>query len=109
MFSELYFVNCNGNYSHDFNWDDGAMPSSVEKVTNESALDWAEYISKNPSMGEHIPSGPRHNGYVKAVFVNEHGGSRRIILVISATTKNRALRYARVWCWKNYPAHYEED
>ena len=105
METKKYWINGNGNYSHEFNWDDGLSIGKATLISEDDELTFNEYAYENPSYANFIPENGE-NGDISMVFTNEHGGSRNVTVVVFATTKNRAERYARVWAGKYYPAHY---
>ena len=103
MNAKKFYVTGFGNYSHSYGWDSGLSIGEADLLTEEDEFAHNDYAAKNSYFADPIPCNGE-NGDVIPVFRNEHGGSREIDLVVFATTKNRAQRYARIWANQYYPA-----
>lgn len=102
MKTKKYMISCFGNYSYSGGWDNGLSLCETEELSSERIDSWDEHAATN-SMFEYIGHEECPNGTVYAVFINDFGGSRNVDLVVHATSKNRAERYAKIWCDKFYP------
>lgn len=103
METKKYYVTGFGNYSYSYNWDSGLSIGNAVILNKDDESAHNKYAAENSDFADPIPCNG-DNGDVIPVFRNEHGGSREIDLVVFATTKNRAKRYAQVWANAHYPA-----
>lgn len=93
MKEKTYKVNGFGNFSWNYNWDSGVDCLSDPVETNEEFEESPMYLGK----------------YVNQIFINEHGGSRNLDLLVLARDEDEAHFYARVFCDKYYPKFGLDD
>ena len=48
METKKYWINGNGNYSHEFNWDDGLSIGKATLISEDDELTFNEYAYENP-------------------------------------------------------------
>ena len=91
-----------GNYSNDYGWDDGidfnepvfVTPAEIE-ATNDlcDGVEGCYTINTDRSKCEDV----------QTEFLNEHGGSRNITLVVKAMGYAQAAEKAKEWAEVMYP------
>ena len=100
-----YIVDCFGNYSYSYNWDDGITSFGVKELTDDIVQSWTKYVTENPSMGDYITGCEK----LEQIYCNEHGGSRNVTVVVEADSEEEAEKIVKDWCEEHYPKYYEED
>ena len=95
---KMFYVPCHGNFSHDFNWDDGLTPSSPIDFEDSVFKDEEVFFVEEAFLGSNVA----------VLYSNEHGGSREVDLAVWAYDARQAYEYAWTWGQYNYPEHYQD-
>ena len=102
--SMFFMVNGFGNYSHDYNWDSGVdlgVPVHVTKT------DISDFYPEGAVAGDFyypVSTDKAACRDVQTMFLNEHGGSRDILLLVKAKGYQQAKERAQEFVDRVYPA-----